>query len=74
MCFKKAFVWTTECEAAFRKLKEVLSSAPVLAYPRFGTECEFILETDASYIGLGLLYTGKFYFLFYALNNLLISP
>ena len=28
-------------------------SPPVLIYPRFGPESEFILETDASYVGLG---------------------
>ena len=47
------FSWTPECETAFCRLKEALISAPVLVYPRFGPECEFILETDASYVGLG---------------------
>ena len=42
------FEWTPECEAAFCKLKELLVTAPVLAYPRFGPEREFTLETDAS--------------------------
>ena len=35
------------------RLKELLVSAPVLANPRFGLGVEFILETDASGIGLG---------------------
>ena len=48
-----AFVWTSECEAAFIKLKELLTSAPVLVYPKFGPDVEFVLETDASYVGLG---------------------
>lgn len=39
----------------FGELKEALTSAPVLAYPKFGPECEFILKTDASYIGLGAI-------------------
>jgi hypothetical protein len=30
------FEWTLECEAAFCKLKELLVTAPVLSYPRFG--------------------------------------
>ena len=47
------FEWTTECQTAFDKLKELLVSAPVLAYPRFGLGVEFTLETDASGVGLG---------------------
>ena len=47
------FHWTTECETAFCRLKELLVSAPVLAYPKFGRDIEFVLETDASRIGLG---------------------
>ena len=31
-----------------QKLKELLTQAPVLAYPCFGKDKEFILETDAS--------------------------
>ena len=34
-------------------LKELLVTAPVLAYPRFRPEKEFVLETDASLNGLG---------------------
>ena len=47
------FNWTRECQAAFNSLKEVLVTAPVLAYPKFDLGAELILETDASQIGLG---------------------
>ena len=45
------FVWTEECQLAFEKIKKLLISAPVLAFPQF--DRPFILETDASGIGLG---------------------
>ena len=47
------FNWTPQCERAFCKLKEHLVTAPVLAYLHFGPDKEFILETDASGLGLG---------------------
>ena len=46
------FNWTPACDEAFCKLKGFLATAPVLAYPRFGDDKEFILETDASAMGL----------------------
>ena len=45
------FEWTVECEEAFQRLKDLLTKAPVLAYPQFGQR--FLLETDASGVGLG---------------------
>ena len=49
------FQWTDWCEASFNKLKELLVSAPLLGYPRFGEGSSFILETDASGVGLGAI-------------------
>ena len=43
--------WSTECTKAFNDLKERLISAPILGYPDF--KLPFILETDASFAGLG---------------------
>ena len=51
---KVPFVWDEKCNRAFETLKEKLMEPPILAYPRFdGTE--FILQTDASYTGLGYI-------------------
>lgn len=46
-------VWTEECHAAFEEAKRVLSSYPVLAYPRFEAAEKFILTTDGSGDGAG---------------------
>lgn len=44
---KTKWNWTAECEKAFEELKEKLTTAPILGYPRIDGE-EFILNTDAS--------------------------
>ena len=46
-----SFVWTPECQLAFEKLKRLLTSAPVLAFPQL--DQPYLLETDASGLGLG---------------------
>lgn len=46
-----AFVWTPECQSVFEELKQLLTTAPLLVYPKF--DQPFILETDASGSGLG---------------------
>ena len=45
------FHWSSECQQAFKHLKDALVSPPVLAYPNFSKN--FTLETDASIKGLG---------------------
>ena len=45
------FQWTDECQKAFDSLKQSLISAPVLGYP--DASCEYILDTDASLVGVG---------------------
>ena len=45
------FKWNDQCQQAFEDLKKQLTEAPVLAYPDFSKE--FILESDASTMGLG---------------------
>ena len=49
--------WNSSCETAFAKLKQMLTEAPVLGFPDFS--CGFILETDASFNGLGAVLSQK---------------
>ena len=50
------FSWDEACNKAFTALKMQLVQTPVLAYPRFGPNAdEFVLQTDASAVGLGAI-------------------
>lgn len=49
------FVWSDECEGAFRTIKEFLASAPVMSCPDF--DRPFCIQTDASDYGLGAVLT-----------------
>ncbi|XP_027343079.1 uncharacterized protein LOC113855648 [Abrus precatorius] len=51
MLKKDGFVWSEQAKEAFQLLKNLLSSAPVLALPDFSKE--FIVEVDASGYGIG---------------------
>ena len=51
------FQWNDKCSDAFQKLKELLTNAPLLIFPRF--DKEFYLETDASILGLGAVLAQK---------------
>ena len=51
------FLWTSSCDIAFTRLKTALTEAPVLSYPQFGHP--FLLETDASGVGLGAVFSQK---------------
>jgi len=50
---------TQECTVAFATLKNHLLQAPVLTYPKFTPDAsEFVLQTDASAVGLGAVGLG----------------
>lgn len=51
------FKWDEECQQAFELLKKLLTTAPVLAYPR--PDEPFVLETDASILGLGAILSQR---------------
>jgi hypothetical protein len=52
-----AFCWTEECQEAFEKLKELLTSTPILAYPNVNNK--FCLDTDASDYAIGAVLSQK---------------
>jgi hypothetical protein len=56
---QQGFTWSEEAQVAFENLKQAMASTPVLALSRFFFP--FIVETDASDIGLGvvLMQQGK---------------
>jgi RNase H-like domain found in reverse transcriptase len=51
------FQWAPECQQAFETLKTALTTAPVLALPRF--DPRFILTTDAAVTGLVYILSQK---------------
>jgi transposase InsO family protein len=49
--------WDTSCDEAMAELKRTLTEAPILGYPDFTSD--FILEVDASHLGLGAVLSQK---------------
>ena len=47
----QSFDWTLEAEATFQQLKQMLTEAPILSYPK--ADAPFILDTDASNYAIG---------------------
>ena len=54
----RPFKWTSECTSAFCKLKQHLTTAPILVYPDFSRP--FILDTDASNDGIGAVLSQEY--------------
>ena len=54
LCEKnRKFLWTKDCEEAFRTLKQKLVESPVLCHPDFSKS--FILDCDASHESIGAI-------------------
>ena len=51
------FKWSVKCDTAFSHPKKLLTKSPILASPPFGEE--FLLEVDASGVGLGAVLSQK---------------
>lgn len=47
------FEWNKDCQIAFETLQDALKNPPLLQYPNFEQENEFILHTDASGLAIG---------------------
>ena len=65
--------WTEDCQSTFKQLKRRLLTSPGLKYPDF--EVDFVLETDASIQGLGVILSqpkedSKLHLLAYASRSL----
>ena len=50
----KTIEWNVKCEGVFRKLKDICTSTPILAYADFTKP--FKLHTDACTMGLGTIH------------------
>ena len=51
------FVWSEKCQASFQKFKDLLTSAPILAFPNF--DLEFQLSVDACGTSIGFVLSQK---------------
>ena len=54
---KDSFRWSSSCQESFDTLKSALVNAPVTAYPSSAEGDNFILDTDASDVGIGAVLT-----------------
>ena len=66
-----SFKWSNECAHAFNELKSKLITAPILCYPQFHQNAsQFVLQTDASAAGLGVVLEQDGHVIAYASRTL----
>ena len=68
------FLWNEDCTNAFKTLKQCLTEAPLLVYPCFSSNAtEFVLQTDASALGLEAVLEQDVHPIVYASQSLTSS-
>ena len=66
-----SFHWSQECTTAFTELKKCFVQAPILAYPKLTPGAnEFMVQTDASACGLGVVLQQEEHVIAYASRTL----
>jgi len=53
------FVWTEECEVAFRTLRKLLTTAPILAQPNIKKPFDVLCDASKSGLGCALMQVGR---------------
>lgn len=53
------FEWSQECQDAFRKIKESITTAPLLEFPNFEKDNKFRVTTDASGYAIGAILSNS---------------
>lgn len=53
------FEWDEHCQKSFETLKQCIISPPILQYPDFSENSEFVVQTDASNNAIGAILSNK---------------
>lgn len=67
---KDKFLWTTTAKEAFEKLKQVMSTLPLLAFPNYSTH--FIIYIDASRIVIRAILLQENHLISFSTKNYLL--
>lgn len=53
------FIWSKECQKSFETLKKFIISPPILQYPNFSEDNQFVIQTDASGYAIGAILSNS---------------